>query len=186
MEKLAQWYDQSFEKYQHWKNHYSRSRYYSLWRAIVGIMIINNTRSILEVGCGAGQLAHLIEDVGFADYTGFDFSPKRIEHARKTCPSLTFYIDDVYDTNLFYVVDYDTVVMTEFLEHVNGDLDVLHKIKAGAFILATVPNFPYESHVRHFTKINDVIARYGDHISNLEVYPQGARHYLISGLGKAQ
>jgi len=52
------------------------------------------------------------------------------------------------------------VITTEFLEHVDGDLEVIRQIYSGSRFLATVPNFPYVSHVRHFNDSGEVMRRY--------------------------
>ena len=97
-----------------------------------------------------------------ASYCGFDFTPAMVEHARRHRPGLHFEIADAYTTDLFQTVDYDTVIATEFLEHVQGDRAVLEHIRPGARFIGTVPNFPYVSHVRHFADGAEVAARYDD------------------------
>ena len=57
----------------------------------------------------------------------------------------------------------------EFLEHVEKELDVLARIPAGTKIIATVPNFPYVSHVRHFDNVDQVRERYGSYFESLTV-----------------
>ena len=57
----------------------------------------------------------------------------------------------------------------EFLEHVEEDLMVLDRIRAGTYVLATVPNFPADGHVRHFQDEAQVKARYEALISSIRV-----------------
>ena len=45
---------------------------------------------------------------------------------------------------------YEIVICLETLEHLQDDLAVIEKIKPGAYVIFSVPNFDYESHVRHF------------------------------------
>jgi 2-polyprenyl-3-methyl-5-hydroxy-6-metoxy-1,4-benzoquinol methylase len=61
---------------------------------------------------------------------GFDFSVQRIEWARATVSEVRFDIADVYTTDLLESVPYNTVVCTEFLEHVKGDVEVLRQVRA--------------------------------------------------------
>jgi SAM-dependent methyltransferase len=186
MEKGSKWYDASFEKSDHWRRHYSETNYYFLWSVIVDRMIRTGVESILEIGCGTGQLACLIRDKGISRYHGFDFSPKRIEQAKRVCPEFAFSRQDAFQTDLFTTCDYDAVVCTEFLEHVEGDIEVLNRIRSGARFYGTVPDFPYPSHVRHFKSGNEVLSRYSQCFRDIHIdtFPAKAKYktyYLLEG-----
>jgi hypothetical protein len=56
-EKGAEWYDASFERGRHWRRHYTESPYYFIWTVIADRVLRAGGRSILEIGCGSGQLA---------------------------------------------------------------------------------------------------------------------------------
>ena len=98
--------------------------------------------SIVDIGCGPGQFACLMQDNGIQRYLGLDFSTLRLEHARRICPGYGFQVTDIFKSDVLATHDYDAVVMLEFLEHVDRDLDALGKIKPGTFVIATVPDFP--------------------------------------------
>jgi len=186
-EKDAAWYDQSFEKGAQWKEHYTASRYYFLWTVIDDRIRHAGVRSVLEVACGPGQLASLLADHGLGRYCGFDFSGKRIEQARVNRPDLEFLQADAFTTDLFDKVDYDCVVCTEFLEHVERDLEVIDRIRPGTRFYGTVPNFLYESHVRCFANVDEVAARYGSRFRDLRVDPflgdaKGKTYFLLDGV----
>ena len=168
-QKEPEWYDRSFEDHEHWKWHYTRSGYYFLWTVIADRLIRAGARSILDVGCGSGQLAAVLKDKGIERYCGIDFSEKRIAQARQACPGFEFVHADAFATDLFERRDYDAVLSTEFLEHVERDLDIIRKIRPGARFIGTVPNFPFESHVRHFFDRAEVAARYGPHFRDFRV-----------------
>jgi 2-polyprenyl-3-methyl-5-hydroxy-6-metoxy-1,4-benzoquinol methylase len=185
-EKDAAWYDASFDACDHWRDHYSQSEYYFLWTVIADRIASKKTGSILEVGCGPGQLACLLKDKGVHRYHGFDFSPNRIEQARRACTGFTFGVEDAFKTDWFTRLDYDAVVCTEFLEHVEGDLALLGRIRPGAKFYGTVPNFPFISHVRHFANEDEVYARYAGRLTDLRVDTfqadaNGKTFYLIEG-----
>ena len=185
-EKPAEWYDVSFEKNDHWKQHYSLSRYYFIWAVISDRIVRAGIDSILEIGCGPGQLACLIRDKGVRNYHGFDFSSKRIAHAKKVCPKFNFSQQDAYKTDLFTTYDYSAVICTEFLEHVEEDIVALNRIKSGTKFYGTVPNFPYTSHVRHFKNEGEVLTRYGQCFQELRVdsflaNDSGITYYLLEG-----
>lgn len=185
-EKSAEWYDASFDACEHWSQHYSASEYYFLWSVIVDRIATSGARSILEIGCGTGQLASLIHDKVKCDYHGFDFSAKRVEYAQATNPDLPFARQDAFQTDLFAACDYDTAVCTEFLEHVEADTVVLEKVRPATRFLGTVPNFPFTSHVRHFKSEDEVAARYKPYFRDLRIDrfladANGKCFYLLDG-----
>ena len=165
------YYDEAFAGAQHWRDHYTKSGYYFLWTVIVDRLRALKPTAILEIGCGPGQLASAIHDAGLAQkYTGIDFSGVALDFARKACPAHYVFVEaDAVATDIYETAEYDTAITTEFLEHVEGDLDVLAKLRPGTKLLSTVPNFPYDSHVRHFENAEEVERRYGSLFRNFTV-----------------
>lgn len=148
--------------------HYSESRYLPLWEAIS--TRIEQGARILEIGCGPAQLATLLFDHGLPGaYVGFDFSPAAIALARQNLPEQRFEVGDARTSQLVTGPDYDVIICTEVLEHIVDDILVLERIPAGRQVLATVPNFDYESHVRFFHDVGEVQARYSHLFSELEI-----------------
>jgi SAM-dependent methyltransferase len=138
----------------------TRGLYYPLLRKVVENLQAHGSRSILEVGCGSGFLAEMIlMEYGDA-YRGFDFSPVAVQNAsdRTGHPEL-FFRGDALDAGS-YASDYDTVVCTEVLEHIDADLDVIRLWSDGTWCVCTVPNFDYDGHVRFFRTPDEVAARY--------------------------
>jgi len=185
-EKGAEWYDASFDASEYWSHHYTTSEYYFLWSVIVDRIKKIDAKSILEIGCGSGQLASLLADKVECKYIGFDFSEKRITCARKMCPGFLFIQQDAFKTELFEKSDYDTVICTEFLEHVEADTKVLTRIRKGSKFYGTVPNFPFVSHVRYFVNEKEVRSRYDQYFRDLSVDTfladsKGKVFYLLEG-----
>ncbi|HET8635445.1 MAG TPA: class I SAM-dependent methyltransferase [Acidobacteriaceae bacterium] len=185
-QKDASWYDASFDANDAWRSHYSESEYYFLWTVIADRIERAKIESILEIGCGPTQLACLLKDKGIRKYHGFDFSARRIEQAKQVCPEFKFSLQDAFQTDLFTTVDYDAVICTEFLEHVEKDIEALKRIRSGARFYGTVPNFPFTSHVRHFGSEDEVRSRYSRCFSDLRVdvflaNVNGKAFYLLEG-----
>jgi SAM-dependent methyltransferase len=185
-EKSSDWYDQSFVSTDYCR-HYTESRYYFLWSVIADRMARARVFSVLDVGCGTGQLADLLRYKGVTDYVGIDFSPKRIERAKSTCPDFTFIVTDAFQTDLFETFHYEGVVCTEFLEHVEQDIEIITRIRAGTRFFGTVPNFPYTSHVRHFKSSAEVFSRYAQYFNEFGVdsfagNAAGRTYYLFEGI----
>jgi len=52
--------------------------------------------SVLDIGCGAGRVSHLLDERGF-DVTGIDVSEPLVERARSLFPEVDFYVADIRD-----------------------------------------------------------------------------------------
>lgn len=188
-EKDAKFYDTVAKYLDVYDQHYTESSYYFLWSVLADRMLHGQVHSVLDVGCGTGQMASLLRDKGLAHYHGFDFSQKRIEMARKVCPEYTFSHADAFTTDLFQSLDYDTVICQEFLEHVEKDTDVLARIRPGSRFYGSVPNFPNIAHVRHFQNAEEVRTRYAPYFDDLRVDTflrdtKGITFFLMEGIKK--
>jgi len=185
-EKDAAWYNERFENTPEYQVHYTESSYYFLWTVVVDRIRRFGAKRILDLGCGPGQFASMLYDNGIAAYRGLDLSSTSIRMARARCPSFEFQEADLRHPDAMRGYDYDCLVTMEFLEHVPFDLEVLERIKSGARVIATVPNFPYVSHVRHFRDADEVRSRYQRHFSSFTVdafleNQQGKTFFLMEG-----
>jgi 2-polyprenyl-3-methyl-5-hydroxy-6-metoxy-1,4-benzoquinol methylase len=109
-----------------------------------------NGTSILDIGCGRGELCYALARAG-ASVTGIDYSPSAIAIAEKTFSDainkdkLEFICDDFLQFN--FNKEFDRIIATDFIEHIEqsrSDL-VLRKVAGllkpeGMFILHTSPN----------------------------------------------
>lgn len=186
VQQPAEFYDATFHKSDHWKKHYSASHYYPLWTVIADRMRSAGVRSVLDIGCGPGQVASLLRDAGVRAYHGLDFSMARITQARAVCSQYQFTQADVFQSELLETLDYDCLLTMEFLEHVEQDLEVLQRVPAGKLVLATVPSFPARGHVRKFDNSESVRERYGRLLQPLDVAPiladeTGRTHFILQG-----
>jgi 2-polyprenyl-3-methyl-5-hydroxy-6-metoxy-1,4-benzoquinol methylase len=186
VEQSAEWYDDAYSNPKTtYHEHYTQSIYYFIWTVIVDRT--PETASVLEIGCGPGQLAAFLNDRGVAQYKGFDFSSQAIAMAKELVPSLEFHIADALTTDLLDDNDYDLVICTEVLEHIEADIEVLNRIRPGTRCIITVPNFPYPSHVRHFNNKIEVSDRYGKHFTSFRVNkflkdPDKLCYFLLDGI----
>jgi SAM-dependent methyltransferase len=140
----------------------TQTRYDELFRKIVANLRHRGSRSVLEVGCGSGFLAKMILQEYDGVYRGFDFSAEAIRNAsyRTGRPDL-FFVGDALDSRS-YAADYDTIVCTEMLEHVDQDLDVIRLWRDTTWCVCSVPNFDYAGHVRFFNTADEITTRYGE------------------------
>jgi cyclopropane fatty-acyl-phospholipid synthase-like methyltransferase len=140
---------------------YRRSAYYPLFRRVLNEVQCRHGHQVLEVGCGTGAFAHMLLERTGLTYRGFDFSAVAVAAAkRRTGRSDAFFVADATHVES-YSVEYDTIVCTEVLEHVQHDLDVVNNWRTGALCVCSVPNFGAENHVRFFRKTEEVRTRYG-------------------------
>ena len=163
----------------HW--HYTKSRYYGMWQGLV--FKINKTDTVLDIGCGTGQLACMIKDYGIINYIGIDFSSTAIRIAKEKCLEGDFICEDIFNSSIIEKLEYDTVVSTEFFEHIENDFDILkriQKLQKHIKLLISVPDFKAPNHVRYFKNQDQIYNRYESYINDMDISVYGPC-YLITG-----
>jgi len=141
---------------------YRQSGYFPLFQEVLRTLKANGATSVLEVGCGTGGFAHLLFDQGGrVRYRGFDFSGVAVDRSRaRTRRSDLFFVGDARRPDS-YAGEFDSIVCTEVLEHINCDLEVIENWRPGIFCVCSVPNFDADNHVRFFCSKGEVQQRYG-------------------------
>lgn len=127
---------------------------------------------IIDLGCGVGHFAKIVQQRGYQDYWGIDFSGQMIEKSKANIiPS-----DDpmvIYQFTKGNLLDYKVqklyqgyklFVLLEVLEHITEDLKILASIPKGAQVIFSLPSFDAKSHVRKFKNIEQIHARYKDYL----------------------
>ncbi|MCA9181671.1 MAG: class I SAM-dependent methyltransferase [Planctomycetales bacterium] len=189
-EQSSKWYDSVYESSVHYRQEFYESSYYPTWMVIADRLMASGCDSVLDVGCGPGQFAQLLRFYGIRDYVGVDFSETAIAQAASRVPEYRFCVRDATRPVAFEGLgdSFDAVVCMEVLEHLDDDLAVVENFRRGVRCLCTVPNFPYESHVRHFASADEVLGRYRQFFENLAVLRiKGTRSdsevfYLMDGV----
>jgi SAM-dependent methyltransferase len=87
-------------------------------------------QSVLDVGCGKGELANDLALRSGARVTGLDFNASSIElaRARYHAPGLEFVEGDALEWQPPY--DYDVVVLSNVLEHIAPRVELLRRLAA--------------------------------------------------------
>lgn len=119
--------------------------------------------SILEIGCGSGQLANLLFEKQRTNYLGIDFSKEAIELAKKTNKKYEekFICRDFFTYAESNILNKSTIyIALEVLEHINRDLELVRKLPTGSVIIFSVPNFKSFNHVRTYNTIYEISERY--------------------------
>lgn len=142
---------------------HKRSPYFPLFRSVRQVVALRDSPRVLEVGCGSGSMAQYLFDTRTTSaYTGFDFSSVAVEKARqRTGRGDCFFVGDATLAATYASLNYDTVICTEVLEHIEDDLAAVAHWKAGSYCICSVPNYDADTHVRHFRSEQDVADRYG-------------------------
>lgn len=142
---------------------YRLSGYYPLFKGVLSASLTMQAKAILEVGCGTGGFAHLWADRGNGGaYRGFDFSPVAVARAQARLGRRdSFWVGDARQPQ-HYEGDFDTVVCTEVLEHIEADREVVSLWPKGVGCICSIPNFEADNHVRVFASEQQVRDRYGD------------------------
>jgi SAM-dependent methyltransferase len=96
--------------------------------------------SILDVGCGQGELLKLIStEFPGITLTGLDFSSKAIDLARANVPDAEFYQLDLAHKRLD--TQFDLVICSEVLEHIVDDVSAIENLAqmTRKYLLVTSP-----------------------------------------------
>jgi SAM-dependent methyltransferase len=117
----------------------------SYWAPITALKKIVSDKhraKILEVGCGMGYLTYSLIRAGY-NSTGLDISQDAVTEANRSfgnhyiCADLFAYAEE-------HKNEYDVVIMTEVIEHVESPTDFLRyaaqMVKEGGAIFVTTPN----------------------------------------------
>jgi len=146
----------------------------------------SGARSVIEVGCGTGEFARLLRDLGIPEYLGLDTNAARLAKARANCPEYQFEVADVFLTNHLRGENYDVAVMTGFLEFVRWDLVALELVRPHRRVLGTVTAGDEPGRVRQFTSASQVLDHYSPVLRDLRVepihLPHGRTAFLFDGI----
>lgn len=95
---------------------------------------------VLDVGCGIGRNIEFLAGMGFKSVCGVDISRNNIAHCEREWPSYGFERMDVLD-GLPMSFDFDVVIVSEVLEHVDNPIFVLKEcLRVGKVVVASLPN----------------------------------------------
>ena len=168
-ERASGWYDRMFSRARHYHEPYNSSRYYFLWAVIADRLRRDGVGRVLDIGCGTGQLAALLFDQGIEEYVGLDFSPTAVAHAQRMAPRGRYVVGDARHADIYTSAEYDVLICTEVLEHIEEDLYVVTRFPPAAHCVFSVPNYDDAGHVRVFPDSSAVSERYRPYFTALDV-----------------
>jgi SAM-dependent methyltransferase len=164
----------------------TKAAFYPVWAVLADRVRRSGAESVIEIGCGSGQLARLLRDLGVPSYLGVDTRPALLERARAACPGYRFDAADVFVSNHLRAGNYEVVVMTQFLEYVRWDLVALELVRPGRTVLGAVSASREPVRAGQFASTGQVLERYGPVLRNLQVepihLPYGRSAFLFQGV----
>ncbi len=131
-----------------------RERYYSFSRPEVQALVEKSSKTILDVGCGNGEMASQLKQKLNAEVWGIEYVQAAADKASsKLDRVLSGKVEDALDklpNNYF-----DTIIFADVLEHLTDPESVLaeikKKLKVNGEIVASIPN------IRHWSVLLDLI-----------------------------
>jgi tetratricopeptide (TPR) repeat protein len=167
--KGANYYDETFA----WITQDPRSM--TRMRALNEAVAAEIVGSVLDLGCGVGLLANLVD----GKYTGVDFSAYALDYAKANCHNAgaEWLLGDLRE--LPQMERHDTVTLIEVLEHLEDPAGVARDALALARrrVIVTVPvNMPDPAHVKPSWTEDDIKKLLGEPLicSNID------SHYLMA------
>lgn len=108
--------------------------------------LTQENQSILEIGCGSGYGAELLQSLEPKKYVGVDLMPEQIELAHKrNLPKCEFLVRDAAELSEFNDETWDTVVIFGVLHHIQAWRSVMDEIfrllKSGGSLFIEEPSF---------------------------------------------
>ena len=155
-----EYYDKVFKEDKRYTGHYTESPYCGIWKQLA--LYIPKGSSIVDLGCGPGQFAELLYDIGFTDYYGIDLSKIAINVTKGK--GLNGFKFKQADLKTCEIPEADVYVACEVLEHITDDLGLLGRLPKGKLIVGSVPTYDSEGHVRYFKDFEDIKNRYKSRI----------------------
>jgi len=151
-------YDEIYRSSEEYRADFRDSVYFPVWSRVCAL--IPRSASVLDIGCGPGQFAEMLNDRGIASYLGLDISEEAIRMARDRLPQFEVAASDALCDPMVAQSKADVIVCMEVLEHIDEDLALIERFPSGRQVVLTVPNFPSPGHVRWFSTPSDVAKRY--------------------------
>jgi SAM-dependent methyltransferase len=157
----------------------ANSTYYaSIYNFI--LKLLNKNEHILELGCGTGQFAEKLINLGYNYKLGVDFSDEGIRISKQRCPDAKFMCNNLHEFD-FSSDRYTTIIALETMEHILNDKFIINKIPIGTRVILSLPMFNDQAHVRFFKTENDLMNYYKDCLSDMKIYKLG-RFFIIDSI----
>lgn len=139
--------------------------YIKIWNKVVELINDSDKKQIIELGCGMGHLAQLVNQNSqnnIEEYIGYDISKYAINTCKKKFQNnekYKFIELDVIKNNIKFESNY-IIVAIDFLDIINSDLNFLENIKLGTKIIFTLRENISKMRKLVFGSVIDIKKRY--------------------------
>jgi len=130
------------------------------------LRLVDNNKSVLEIGCASGVQSKVLVEVLGCNVTGIEIDAAAAEEARRFCDSVI--VGDIEQLDLAAAIgdrQYDVVILADVLEHLKYPENVLEKIKPfladDGYVVASIPNIVHASIIYEMTKGNFDYRKFG-------------------------
>jgi len=151
----------------------TRSRYQIIVK-LINKYVLNKESSILDIGCGSGNMLKLLNKNKFSNISGCDFSTGAINLTLKK-HAKNIFVANILNLSDFNNVKYDVIICSEVLEHIGDDSKAISNLyellnNEGILIISVPYNMKYWSqhdefagHVRRYNsnEIEDKLIKQG-------------------------
>lgn len=187
------YYDWVFTHSKTYNSNPEDTHYYPMWLSLAAIVNHLQPDFVIDLGCGPGQLAAVLAGQCHSPfvYLGMDFSAVAIARAKEITdrPNFVFEVKDLVNDDFVpsaAIGKKCLFIASEFLEHIEQDLEVMSRIPAGQHVAITVPRFNDEGHVRWFDSPEHAALRYESLVDiALKFTMPTNNHFLLFGIRKA-
>lgn len=164
---------------------FQKSLYFDLWAKVLSYCA---KPSIIDIGCGPGQFARIVHLAGYDKYFGVDFSGVAITQCKRLCRDIegfSFLKGDIRKKSVWEEINSHKGIFTfiEVLEHLTNDLHILSNVPRRSRIIATLPKFDAQYHIRYFENEDDVVNRYSENVE-IDKSEDLGRFIIIGGQAK--
>ena len=151
-----------------------------LMRRIIDEVDKSGARKILDIGCGEGYPDRCLLDRfgGKLEILGIDFNPDSLELAQMKNPEAKYQKQNIYKLK-FAKNQFDLILMTEVLEHLDNPLEALLKINS--FAPTTLVSVPYEPWFSVFSFLSgSYLKRLGKHPDHISFWNKESLRDILS------
>ncbi len=101
--------------------------------------IKHSEKKVIEVGCGYGTFAKVLESKGINGYIGIDNNPQMIDVAKKECPHYKFFNSNIEDA-YFIMKKASTLLLLDTLHCIHDGPKLLNNILPGTNVIISTTN----------------------------------------------
>lgn len=119
----------------------ARIRFSIIYKLMDSYLEDKNSKT-LDCGCGSGEFLKYLSNKGYSNLAGTDFSKESIKQSSSKI-SGDFYLSDLSNKNGLKKKNYEAIVCSEVLEHVEDDAlalkNLFKALRKGGFLFISVP-----------------------------------------------